>query len=104
LSALAPAAATLELLVGRDSCSLTSQPEGRQAYQFVLRSPVRWEFVAANASGRDRRSGWLTLRPDLPPTVRLVSPSRDVTLRNRRSLMLSVIASDDFGLGSLALE
>lgn len=104
LSALTPAAATLELLVGRDSCSLTSQPEGRQAYQFVLRSPVRWEFVAANASGRDRRSGWLTLRPDLPPTVRLTSPSRDVTLRNRRSLMLSVIASDDFGLESLALE
>lgn len=104
ISALRPAAATLALFLDRRACPLTSRPDGRQEHQFVLRAAVRWEFVATNASGRDRRGGWLTVQPDLPPTVRLTSPSRDVTLRNRRSLLLSVTASDDFGLESLALE
>lgn len=104
LSALTPAAAALELRLGREPCPLASQAEGRESYEFVLRSAVQWEFTAINTSGRDRRRGWLIIRPDFPPTVRLTSPSRDVTLRNRRSLMLGVTASDDFGLDSLALE
>jgi len=42
--------------------------------------------------------------PDMPPTVELVAPGRDVVLRPGDKLKIQVKASDEYGLTSLILE
>jgi len=60
--------------------------------------------LADGAPGARRLIG-LAVTPDRPPTVRVVTPGRDLIVPSGpRSLSIAIEADDDLGLGSLALR
>ncbi|HVX15318.1 MAG TPA: hypothetical protein VHC22_29280 [Pirellulales bacterium] len=67
-------------------------------------APVRYQIHLAAADGSDLADPlWrsITLAEDLPPTVAIVSPGRDVQRTPDESLAVELVAKDDYGVGQM---
>jgi hypothetical protein len=77
------------------------------AFVLVLDRPGKYSLRFTSADGEayaDRTAYEVNVLPDLPPTVRLTAPAKDVTLPANGHLELKGEAADDFGVARLTLR
>jgi hypothetical protein len=103
LSAAVPATGRLSLQVGKNACKLATTSD-RASFAFTLVSDTTWRMAVEDATRAVTRQGRLRIAVDLPPTVRITYPRRDLTLDGLKPVKLAAIAGDDYGLSELALE
>jgi len=87
------------------SIPLQTTSDGRFSHLFTLSGSVRWRVAAASKAGFSATE-WRAIEPveDAPPNVRLTQPMGDLTLALAEPVEVTVVASDDFGVGELGLE
>jgi hypothetical protein len=103
LSAAVPATGRLSLQVGKRACKLAASSD-RATYAFTLTSDTTWHMAVEGSTRTVTRQGRLRIVADLPPTVRITYPRRNLILDTLKPIKLSAIAGDDYGLTEMALE
>ncbi len=88
---------TISLQIQGDTVLDTIPLRKRGEYRFVLTDTI------GQHGGSDIRFR-IDVRKDLPPSVRITSPGRNITLSSPASETLTVNAGDDFGISSVRLH
>ncbi len=67
---------------------------------------TRFQVILDDSAGHQAQCQPFTvnIEPDLPPALELREPSQDSTIKPGDSLLLHIVAKDDFGLSELALQ
>jgi hypothetical protein len=67
---------------------------------------TRFQVILDDSAGHQARCQPFTvnIEPDLPPALELREPSQDSSIKPGDSLLLHIVAKDDFGLSSLTLQ
>ncbi len=95
--------ATLETDEGANAFEEAGTAERR--HQLVLQDDLSFAVLLADSNGRTTRTPTVTIKaePDLPPVVDALRPRKDTKVRPAGKVDLEARASDDFGLGRVAL-
>jgi hypothetical protein len=96
----------------REPGSARSAPHSRPLSPFVgegralIAAPARYQLRLQDTDGYENLDPlWhsISLAKDLPPTVAIVEPGRDLQVRPDDSVTVKLLAKDDFGIGPLRL-